>query len=46
MSREFPQLEIMQRTDYEGIEEDLRRSEIIFTISLRPGQFTAAQKLR
>jgi phosphoglycerate dehydrogenase-like enzyme len=46
LSCEFPQLEITQRTSYDGIEDDLRNAEIIFTISLRPEQFTAAEKLR
>src|ERR1700749_787497 len=46
LSREVPQLEITQRTSYDGIEADLRNAEILFTISLRPEQFTAAQKLR
>src|ERR1035437_4390940 len=46
LSEEFPQLQITQRDSYEGIKEDLRRAEIIFTISLRPEQFAAAQNLR
>ena len=46
LSREFPQLVITQRSSYDGIEEDLRNAEIIFTISLRPEQFAAGQKLR
>ena len=46
LSREFPQLEIRQRTSYDGIEEDLRNAEILFTISLRAEQFAAGQKLR
>ena len=41
LSREFPQLEIRQRTSYDGIEEDLRNAEILFTISLRAEQFAA-----
>jgi phosphoglycerate dehydrogenase-like enzyme len=46
LSREFPQLQIAQRTRYDDIEEDLRDAEIIFTISLRPEQFAAAKSLR
>jgi phosphoglycerate dehydrogenase-like enzyme len=46
LSQEFPQLEITQRTSYDGIEEDLRAAEIIFTTSLRPAQFAAARELR
>ena len=46
LSREFPQIQIAQRTSYDGIEEDLRNAEILFTISLRPEQFAAGKKLR
>ncbi len=46
LSQEFPQLQITQRDSYEGIEEDLRDAEILFTISLRPEQFATAPKLR
>ncbi len=46
LSQELPQLQIAQRTSYDGIEEDLRDAEIIFTISLRPEQLAATQKLR
>jgi phosphoglycerate dehydrogenase-like enzyme len=44
--QEFPQLQITQRDNYEGIEEDLREAEIIFSLSLRPGQFAATRNLR
>lgn len=44
--QEFPQLQITQRDNYEGIEEDLRDAEIIFSLSLRPEQFAATRKLR
>jgi len=43
---EFPQLQVMQRDSYEGIEPHLRDAEIVFTISLRPEQFAVAEKLR
>ena len=46
LSQEFPQLQITQRTSYDGIERDLRDAEIIFTISLRPEQFAATLNLR
>lgn len=46
LSREFPQLQIAQRTSYDGIEEDLRDAEVIFTISLRPEQLATTRKLR
>jgi phosphoglycerate dehydrogenase-like enzyme len=44
--REFPRLQVAQRDNYEGIEDDLRETEILFTISLRPQQFAVARKLR
>lgn len=43
---DFPGLEIVQRKSYDGVETDLADAEVIFTISLRPNQFTAAPKLR
>jgi len=46
LKADFPQLVVLQRTSYEGIEEHLREAEIIFTFSLRPEQFRFAQKLR
>jgi phosphoglycerate dehydrogenase-like enzyme len=46
LAQQFPQLEIVQRNTYDGVEADLRESEIVFTLSLRPDQFAAAQKLR
>ena len=45
LKQEFPQLEVVQRNSYEGV-EDLRDVEILFTISLPPEQFAAAEKLR
>jgi phosphoglycerate dehydrogenase-like enzyme len=46
LAQEFPQLQIVQRTNYDGIEQELRDAEIIFTISLRPEQFAATPNLR
>lgn len=46
LGREFPHLQIVQRNSYEGVEEHLRDAEVIFTISLRPEQFSLAKKLR
>jgi len=46
LAQEFPQLEITHRVSYDGVEQDLRDAEILFTISLRPEQFTVAEKLR
>ncbi len=46
LAQEFPQLQITQRTSYDGIKQDLRDAEIIFTISLRPEQLAETQNLR
>jgi phosphoglycerate dehydrogenase-like enzyme len=46
LSQEFPKLQITQRNSYEGVEEDLRDLEVLFTLSLRPEQFAAAPHLR
>jgi len=46
LAEEFPQLQIVQRNSYEGVEEHLQDAEIIFTISLRPEQFALAHDLR
>ena len=46
LAQDFPQLQIAQRNNYDGIEEDLRDAEIIFTISLRPEQFAVTRNLR
>jgi phosphoglycerate dehydrogenase-like enzyme len=46
LAHQFPQLEIVQRKSYDGIEADLRDAEVVFTLSLRPKQFAAARKLR
>ena len=46
LAQEFPKLEITHRVSYDGVEQDLRAAEILFTISLRPEQFTVAEKLR
>ena len=43
---EFPQVQVVLRDTYEGIDPDLRNAEIIFTISLRPEQFAVTRNLR
>jgi phosphoglycerate dehydrogenase-like enzyme len=45
LQRDFPQIEVIHRTDYDGVEEYLRDAEIAFAFSLRPEQFKFAQKL-
>jgi phosphoglycerate dehydrogenase-like enzyme len=46
LGQEFHGLKIAQRDSYDGIEEELRDAEIVFTISLRPEQFHMAKSLR
>ena len=46
LAREFPQLEIVHRDSYQGLEQDLGDAEVLFTSSLRAEQFMLAQKLR
>ncbi len=43
---DFPQIEVTHRTNYDGIIEYLRDSEIVFAFSLRPEQFRLAERLR
>jgi phosphoglycerate dehydrogenase-like enzyme len=43
---EFPQIEIVHQSNYEGLEEHLSDAEILFAFSLRPEQFRLAQRLR
>jgi phosphoglycerate dehydrogenase-like enzyme len=46
LAEHFPELEVVQRDSYEGIDGHLRDAEIIFTISLRPEQLATTRKLR
>jgi D-2-hydroxyacid dehydrogenase (NADP+) len=46
LAQEFHQLQVVQRNSYEGVEDHLREAEIIFTISLRPEQFSLVRNLR
>ncbi len=46
LAEEFPSLSIVHRESYDGLEPDLRESEVIFTLSLRPEQFSLCRKLR
>jgi phosphoglycerate dehydrogenase-like enzyme len=43
---DFPAVEAVQRSSYEGIEDYIRDAEVAITFSLRPEQFKAARKLR
>jgi phosphoglycerate dehydrogenase-like enzyme len=46
LRKEFPQLEVVQLSDFEQVEGQIRDAEIVMTWSLRPEQFNAATKLR
>src|ERR1700745_1846829 len=46
LAKEFPAIEVVQRNNYDQVEEYLREAEVVFTISLRPEQLAAARKLR
>ncbi len=43
---QFPQIEVVHRDNYETVEDDIHDAEVVFTLSLKPGQFEAAQKLK
>ena len=45
LQSEFPQIELIHRTNYEGVEEYLRNAEVVFAFSLSPEQFRLAEKL-
>ena len=46
LRKDFPRIEIVHLTSYEGVEEQLWDSEIVFTISLRAEQFAVAREVR
>jgi phosphoglycerate dehydrogenase-like enzyme len=46
LRQDFPQLEVVHLTSYDGIDEHIRDAEITIAWSLRPEQFKAAHKLR
>jgi D-2-hydroxyacid dehydrogenase (NADP+) len=43
---DFPQIEVVYRANYDGIETHLHDAEILFAFSLRSEQFRSAQNLR
>src|ERR1700737_5654694 len=43
---DFPMVEAVQRSSYDGIETYLRDAEVVIAWSLRPEQFKTAEKLR
>ena len=46
LKNEFPQLEVVQITNYDHIEQEIADAEIAIAWSIRPEQFKAAKKLR
>jgi D-2-hydroxyacid dehydrogenase (NADP+) len=46
LREEFPQLEVVRMTAYDGIEKEIADADIAFTFSLRPEQFAEAKRLR
>ncbi|MGA9978966.1 MAG: D-2-hydroxyacid dehydrogenase [Candidatus Sulfotelmatobacter sp.] len=46
LRQNFPQVEITNRNNYDGIEQKLRDAEIMFAFSLRPEQLAVARSLR
>jgi phosphoglycerate dehydrogenase-like enzyme len=46
LKKEFPEIELIQRNNYDRITEDVFDAEVLFTLSLRPEQFVAAKQLR
>ncbi len=46
LGKEFPQLEIVNLSNYDGVAEQIRDAEVVVAWSLRPEQIEAARKLR
>lgn len=46
LRKEFPELEVVRMTTYEGIEKEIADADVAFTFSLRPEQFAEAKRLR
>lgn len=46
LRQHFPDVQIEARDGYDGIEQQLRDADVLFTISLRPEQFDLAKNLR
>jgi phosphoglycerate dehydrogenase-like enzyme len=46
LAEDFPQVQVVNRDSYDGVEADLHEAEVIFTISLRPEQFAQCRQLR
>jgi phosphoglycerate dehydrogenase-like enzyme len=46
LRKDFPQLEVVRLSSYDGVEEKIRDAEVVITWSLRPEQIKLAQELR
>ncbi len=46
LQAEFPEVQVVHRSSYEGAENHLRDCEILFAFALRPEQFRLAETLR
>jgi phosphoglycerate dehydrogenase-like enzyme len=46
LRKEFPQLDVVQLSDFDEIEKQISDAEIVVTWTLRSDQFNAAKKLR
>jgi phosphoglycerate dehydrogenase-like enzyme len=46
LTKDFPEIEVVRLTNYDGIDQEISDAEIAFTSSLRPEQFRAAHNLR
>ena len=46
LRKDFPQLEVVHLSSYDGLEDHLHDAEIVIAWSLRPEQFKTARKLR
>jgi D-2-hydroxyacid dehydrogenase (NADP+) len=46
LRKEFPDVEFVRMTNYDGIEKELADADVAFTYSLRPEQFKKAHRLR
>jgi phosphoglycerate dehydrogenase-like enzyme len=45
LQADFPAIEVVHRSSYEGVEKELGDCEILFAFALHPEQFRSAQKL-
>ena len=46
LRKDFAGLEVVQLSNYDGMEKQIRDAEVVMALSLRPEQFQAAEKLR